>query len=164
MAHCLRIHLPLLHIIGNSNNTGLKVSLFFIITMPHQFQTVSVIIRAFPGGSVVSTLCFHCQGPRFNSWSGNKDPKSKWCGQKKKKKNHFLFFHYQWSSVTPPAKCGLGIRSKHLLHFSLLNELEISTLKFHPLEWQIYSTWKAKDGTSPKIPPSVLHCHVPRAV
>ena len=118
--------------------------------------------RDFPSGPWLRT--FQCRWPRFNSWSGNKDPKSKWCGQKKKKKNHFLFFHYQWSSVTPPAKCGLGIRSKHLLHFSLLNELEISTLKFHPFEWQIYSTWKAKDGTSPKIPPSVLHCHVPRAV
>ena len=118
VAHWLRIRLSLFHITGNNNYAGLKVGLLFIITMHHQFQTVSVIIRAFPGGSVVRTPCFHCPRPRFNPWSENKDPKSKWCGQKKK--NHFLFSHYQWSSVTPPAKCGLGIRSKHLLHFSLL--------------------------------------------
>ena len=25
----------------------------------------------FPGGPVVRTLCYHCQGCRFNPWSGN---------------------------------------------------------------------------------------------
>ena len=25
----------------------------------------------FPGGPVVKTQCFHCHGPRFDSWSGN---------------------------------------------------------------------------------------------
>ena len=77
VARWLRIRLLLFHIIGNNNNTGLKVGLLFIITMHHQFQTVSVIIRALLGGSVVRTPCFHCQQPRFNPWSENKDPKSK---------------------------------------------------------------------------------------
>lgn len=27
--------------------------------------------REFPGGSVVKTQCFHCQGPWFDPWSGN---------------------------------------------------------------------------------------------
>ena len=29
------------------------------------------ICREFPGGPVVRRLCFHCQGPGFNPWSGN---------------------------------------------------------------------------------------------
>ena len=29
------------------------------------------IFREFPGGPVVRTPCFYCQGPRFNSWLGN---------------------------------------------------------------------------------------------
>ena len=28
-------------------------------------------IREFPDGPVVRTLCFHCQWPGFNPWSGN---------------------------------------------------------------------------------------------
>ena len=27
--------------------------------------------REFPGSAVVRTPCFHCQGCRFNPWSGN---------------------------------------------------------------------------------------------
>ena len=30
--------------------------------------------RDFPGGPVVKTLCFHCQGPWFSPWSENQDP------------------------------------------------------------------------------------------
>ena len=37
------------------------------------------------------TLRFHCQGPGFNPWSGNKDPISL-AGQPKKKKKGFLVF------------------------------------------------------------------------
>ena len=32
---------------------------------------LSRILQAFPGGSVVQTLCSHCQGPEFDPWSGN---------------------------------------------------------------------------------------------
>ena len=39
----------------------------------------------FPGGPLVRTLCFHCQGPRFNPWLGNKDPRSHSVQPKKKK-------------------------------------------------------------------------------
>lgn len=27
--------------------------------------------RKFPGGPIVRTLCFHCQGPAFDLWLGN---------------------------------------------------------------------------------------------
>ena len=32
--------------------------------------------RDFPGSPVIKTLCFHCQEPRFDSWSGNWYPTS----------------------------------------------------------------------------------------
>lgn len=35
---------------------------------------------------MVRTLGFHCQGPRFNHWSGNQDPTSQTVRPKKKKK------------------------------------------------------------------------------
>ena len=38
-----------------------------------------------PGGTVVRTLCFHCQGPRFDPWSGNYDS-IKPCGMTPPKK------------------------------------------------------------------------------
>ena len=30
-----------------------------------------LLLWELPGGPVVRTLCFHCQGPGFNPWSGN---------------------------------------------------------------------------------------------
>ena len=27
--------------------------------------------RKFPSGLMVKILCFNCQGPRFNAWSGD---------------------------------------------------------------------------------------------
>ena len=33
----------------------------------------NTIGREFPGGPAIRTLYFHCQGPRFNPWSGNQD-------------------------------------------------------------------------------------------
>ena len=41
----------------------------------------------FPGGPVVKTLCFHCQGPRFNPWLGGTEIlQVLQLGQKKKKR------------------------------------------------------------------------------
>ena len=34
-------------------------------------------MRDFPGGPVVRTLCFHCRGPRFNPWLGQKKKEEK---------------------------------------------------------------------------------------
>ena len=40
----------------------------------------------FSDSSVVRTLCFYCQGPRFNPWSGNLHSKhAPGTGEKKKK-------------------------------------------------------------------------------
>ena len=38
-----------------------------------------------PDSPVVKTLCFHCQRPEFNSWSGTKIPQADQCSRKKKK-------------------------------------------------------------------------------
>jgi len=47
----------------------------------------------FPGGPVVGSLCFYCQGLRFNSWLGtkiklhsvaNSQTPQKWCGDAKR--------------------------------------------------------------------------------
>ena len=40
-----------------------------------------IIIRDFPGGPVVKTLCFQCRGCGFNSWSGPKIPHMVWHSQ-----------------------------------------------------------------------------------
>ena len=34
------------------------------------------VVREFPCSTVFKTLCSHCQGPRFEPWSGNWDPTS----------------------------------------------------------------------------------------
>ena len=39
----------------------------------------------FPGCPVVRTWCFHCHGPWFDSWLGNKDPASLACGRVNKR-------------------------------------------------------------------------------
>ena len=31
----------------------------------------ATLLRGFPGGPVVKTLCFHCWGHRFDPWLGN---------------------------------------------------------------------------------------------
>ena len=46
---------------------------------------VKSIVREFPGGPLVRTPCFHCQGPGFNPWSGKLGPCKLRHGQKKKK-------------------------------------------------------------------------------
>ena len=38
------------------------------------FKLIKLPSREFPGGPVVSTLCFHCREPKLDPWSGNKDP------------------------------------------------------------------------------------------
>ena len=42
--------------------------------------------REFPGGPVVKTLSFHCQGPSSIPGQGTKILQATWCGQKKKKR------------------------------------------------------------------------------
>ena len=44
----------------------------------------------FPGGPVVKTLCFHCWGRGFNTWSGNWDPTC--CEAKIKIKNKIKLY------------------------------------------------------------------------
>ena len=52
---------------------------FFLFLLPGFLVSLSVIFRIrykakfweFRGSPVVRTLCFHCQGPEFNPWSGN---------------------------------------------------------------------------------------------
>ena len=39
-----------------------------------RFREYKSVSWEFPGGEVVRTLCFHCQGPGFSPWSGNYDP------------------------------------------------------------------------------------------
>ena len=51
-------------------------------------KTISALFKrdgggGFPGGPVVRTQCFHCQGPGFNPWSGKQNPAS--CMMKPKK-------------------------------------------------------------------------------
>ena len=60
--------------------TGILGSKVQILLMPivHGLNHCSFVVHFkiinsgdFPGGSVVRTQCFHCQGLRFNPWSGN---------------------------------------------------------------------------------------------
>ena len=39
-------------------------------------KNLEVNFREFPGGLVVRIPGFHCCDPRFNPWSGNRDPAS----------------------------------------------------------------------------------------
>ena len=43
-------------------------------------------LREFPGGPVVRTPRCHYHGPRFDSWSGNKDAQAVCCGEKKRER------------------------------------------------------------------------------
>ena len=56
--------------------------------MDHLIHILKDHSGEFPDGPVVRTLHFHCGGPGFDPWSGNKNPTSREAGQKKKKKNH----------------------------------------------------------------------------
>ena len=42
----------------------------------------------FLGSPLVRTLCFHCQGPRFDPWWGTKIPRAVQSGKKKKIKGN----------------------------------------------------------------------------
>ena len=43
------------------------------------------------GSPVVRTPCFHCQGPRFDPWSGNQDPANHMaCPKQKEKQKLFI--------------------------------------------------------------------------
>ena len=56
----------------------------------------------FPGGLVIKIPCFHCRGPGFDPWSGNKVPHATQHGKikKKKKKNRSIsFWSYQSHSI-----------------------------------------------------------------
>ena len=54
---------------------------FFLILVSH-----TNVVGEFPGCPVVRSPCFHCNGPGFNPWSGNKDPASHGIWSKKEEK------------------------------------------------------------------------------
>lgn len=57
----------------------------FTICKSSIFQ-LSKNAREFPGGPVVKTSSFQCNGPEFDPWSGNYDPTC--CTVQLKKKKH----------------------------------------------------------------------------
>ena len=64
------------------------LELIFEWTFLEKFPDHEEKEREFPSGSVVRSPCFHCWGPGFNPWWGNKNPTSYvgWKERDKKKK------------------------------------------------------------------------------
>ena len=58
------------------------------------------VIRDFPGGPVVRTLCSHCQGPGLIPGWGTKIPPAVLHGQKKKKDTNELIYKTEIDSQT----------------------------------------------------------------
>ena len=80
-----------------------------MLPLPHRYHHHHHINkdtdREFPGGPLVRTPSFHCQGPRFNPWSRTKSPQAASCTAKKKKKisyNTDKNFKHQSDTLAPP--------------------------------------------------------------
>ena len=88
--------------------------------------------REFPGCPVVRTLYFHCQGRRFNPWSGNKDPASCLARPKKNKGWGSELYRYPGEKCSRHKKC--KCKGPTFLRWSLtLRGLHPQSLPLHPL-------------------------------
>ena len=59
------------HVVRLKREGLVAVSVAAILVSHLQVVMENVCIRGFPGGPVLRTLRFHCQGPGFNPWLEN---------------------------------------------------------------------------------------------
>ena len=72
-------------------NTGISVSI--------QNKLKKKWYREFPGSPVARTPHFHCQGCRFNPWSGNCDHASHVARLKERKSKSGAHFIVKWQKI-----------------------------------------------------------------